>query len=190
MEHQILSKIAGNPYAIRWSKFRDGERMPFLVQAATGLPLPAPTYWIVSKRRPSGNQANSLHNDLRALMYLYLWADARRVDLNERFEAGGLLTLVEVADLDTFCGRYLEEAIAELPNHASGLIRLEIKNSKARRRTVNLVEKRNRLAAIHSFIEYISADHLSRLHLIGGRTIPPIPVRSNLLPKRRRVSCL
>src|SRR5215831_13359923 len=98
-ERQILSKITGNPYAIRWSKFRDGERMPFLVQAATGLPLPAPTYWIVSKRRPSGNQANSLHNDLRALMYLYLWADARQVDLNERFEAGGLLTLVEVADL-------------------------------------------------------------------------------------------
>jgi hypothetical protein len=84
--------------------------MPFLVRAATGLPLQAPSYWIVSKRRPSGSQPNTLHNDLRALMYLYLWADARGVDLQDRFESGALLTLTEVADLDTFCGRYLEEA--------------------------------------------------------------------------------
>ena len=64
--------------------------MPFLVRAATGLPLQAPSYWIVSKRRPSGSQPNTLHNDLRALMYLYLWADARGVDLQDRFESGAL----------------------------------------------------------------------------------------------------
>jgi hypothetical protein len=34
--------------------------MPFLVTAATGLPLQAPTYWIVSKRRPSASQPNTL----------------------------------------------------------------------------------------------------------------------------------
>jgi hypothetical protein len=128
--------------------------MPFLVRAATGQPLQAPTYWIVSKRRPSGSQPNTLRNDLRALIYLYLWADTRGMDLQDRFESGALLTLTEVADLDTFCGRYLEEAIAEFPGKAGGVIRLEVRNSKARRRTVNLVEKRNRLAAIHSFVEY------------------------------------
>jgi hypothetical protein len=45
--------------------------MPFLVRAATGLPLQAPTSWIVSKRRPSGSQPNTLRNDLRAPIYLY-----------------------------------------------------------------------------------------------------------------------
>jgi hypothetical protein len=112
----------------------------------------------VSKRRPSGSQPNTLRNDLRALIYLYLWADTRGMDLQDRFESGALLTLTEVADLDTFCGRYLEEAIAEFPGKAGGVIRLEVRNSKARRRAVNLVEKRNRLAAIHSFVEYTSAD--------------------------------
>ena len=155
--------------------------MPFLVRAATGLPLQAPTYWIVSKRRPSGSQPNSLHNDLRALMYLYLWADARGVDLRDRFESGMLLTLTEVADLDTFSGKYLEEAIAKLPGYASGVIRLEVRNSKVRRRTVNLVEKRNRLTAIHSFIEYTSADHLSRLHLAPDRWSHYCSVRDNCL---------
>jgi hypothetical protein len=139
--------------------------MPFLVTAATGLPLQAPTYWIVSRRRPSGSQPNTLHNDLRALMYLYLCADARGVDLQDRLESGALLTLTEVADVDTFCGRYLDEAIAELPEQAGGVIRLEVRNSKARRRTVNLVGKRNRLTAISSFVEYTSADYLSRLPL-------------------------
>lgn len=155
--------------------------MPFLVSAATGLPLQAPTYWIVSKRRPSGSQPNTLHNDLRALMYLYVWAEARDVDLRDRFESGALLTLTEVVDLDTFCGRYLDEAVAELPGQAGGLIRLDVRNSKARRRTVNLVEKRNRLTAIHSFIEYASADHLSRLHLWPDRWSHYDSLRDNCL---------
>ncbi len=155
--------------------------MPFLVRIATGLPLQAPTYWIVSKRRPSGSQPNTLHNDLRALMYLYLWADARGVDLQERFESGALLTLTEVTDLDTFCGRYLKEALAEQPGQTSGITRLEVQSFQACRRAVNLVEKRNRLTAIHSFIEYTSADHLSRLHLRPDRWRHYNSVRDNCL---------
>lgn len=61
--------------------------MPFPVRTATDLPLQAPTYWIVSERRSSGSQPNNLHNDLRALMYLHLWADARGVDVHDRFES-------------------------------------------------------------------------------------------------------
>jgi integrase len=155
--------------------------MPFLVRAATGLPLQAPTYWIVSKRRPSGSQPNTLHNELRALMYLYVWADARGLDLQDRFESGALFTLTEVADLETFCGRYLDEAVAELSGQADGLIRLKVRNSKARCRTVNLGEKRNRLAAIHSFVEYTSADYLSRLHLRPDRWSHYDSVRNNCL---------
>jgi integrase len=155
--------------------------MPFLVRTATGLPLQAPTYWIVSRRRPSGSQPNTLHNDLRALMYLHLWADARGVNLQDRFESGAFLTLTEITDLDTFCGRYLEEALVELPGQASGVVRLEVRNSKACRRTVNLVEKRNRLTAIHSFVEYTSAGHLSRLHLWPDRWSHYDSIRNNCL---------
>lgn len=123
-----------NPYAVRWSKFAGGERMPFLVKTATGLPLQAPTYWVMSKRRPAGIQPNTLHNDLRALMYLYLWADARGADLQDRFETGALLTLTEVVDLDTFCGKYIQEAITDLPDQAGGVIRLDVRKSKPPRR--------------------------------------------------------
>jgi len=110
-----------NPYAIRWSKFATGERLPFLVSARTGLPVQAPTYWATASRRSRGCQPNTLYNDLRALMFLYLWADARGVDLHDRFMSGALLTLAEITDIDTFCGRYIDEAIAELPGRAESV---------------------------------------------------------------------
>ncbi len=153
-----------NPYAIRWSKFTDGERMPFLVRVATGLPLQAPTYWITSFRRPPGRQPNTLRNDLRGLMYLHLWADARGVDLQDRLESGALLTLTEVNDLDTFCGKYLRDALAEISNCPTVIKKIGNK-SKRKQQTAQLLEKRNRLYAIYCYIEYTSADYLSRHHL-------------------------
>lgn len=116
-------------------------------------------------------------------MYMYLWAVARGVDLQDRFESAALFSLTEVADLDTYCGRYLEEVIAELPRQAPHEIGLEARNRNARvhRRTINLVEKWNRLTAIYSFIEYTSADHLSRLHLWPNRWSHDNSVRDNCL---------
>jgi hypothetical protein len=68
-----------------------------------------------------------------------------------------------------------------MPGQAGGVICLEVRNSKPRRRTINLVEKRKRLTAIYSFIEYTSADHLSRLHLWPDRWSHYSSVRDNCL---------
>ena len=173
-------RISGNPFAVRWSKFSDGERMPFLIRSATGVPILAPTYWITSRRRPSGNQPNTLYNDLRALLHLYLWAEARGVSIEERLESGALLTLAEIADLDTFCGRYLKEAVAELKSTRAA-VPLRKKNAKRQQKSISLFQKRNRLAAIHSFFEYTSADFLSRLQFWPDRWSYYNGVRDNCL---------
>jgi integrase len=140
--------------------------MPFLVKSATGVPLEAPTYWITSKRRPAGKQPNTLANDLRALVYFYLWADARGIDVVERLRTGKFFTLTEINDLDSFCGRYLPEALSELPGPPTNVLpfKPQNKNRHVRTRNVNLLEKRNRLMSIYSFLEYTSADYLSRLN--------------------------
>ena len=65
---------------------RDGERVPLLV-GADGLPIPLPNRWALNVRRPRV-QANTLTSDIRAIAYLYEWANRRSVDLRERFEAG------------------------------------------------------------------------------------------------------
>lgn len=136
--------------------------MPFLIRSATGVPVAAPTYWILSRRRPSGNQANTLHNDLRALLHLYLWAEVRGVSIEDRLESGALLTLAEIADLDTFCGRSLADALTELPGARAPIPRRS-KRVTGRRQATSLPQKRNRLTAIHSFLEHASADFLSQL---------------------------
>lgn len=136
--------------------------MPFLVHTATGLPLQAATYWIVASRRPAGFQPNTLSNDLRGLSYLYLWADLRGIDIADRLKTGRFFTLGEINDLDSVCGRYLDDVLAESPENKSNVVPLGLRTS-ARLRRANLLEKRNRLASIYSFLEYTSADALSRL---------------------------
>ena len=62
---------------IEWVRFESGERLPPLVRRATGLPIEAATYWITASERPLNKAAASLEKQLRHLMLLYLWADAR-----------------------------------------------------------------------------------------------------------------
>lgn len=151
-----------NPYAVRWSRFASGERMPFLVSSASGLPLGSPTYWIVGHRRALGNQPNTLFNELRSLMYLFLWADLRCVDVEGRLRDGVFLSLSEIIDLVGFCGRYLKDILPELEGQPANVVKLAARRV-AQEGSVQSGEKRNRLFVIRSFLEFTSADHLSQL---------------------------
>lgn len=151
-----------NPYAVRWSRFASGERMPFLVGVTTGLPLEAPTYWITAERRALGMQPNTLFNELRSLMYLYLWGDLRGVDVSERLRDGVFLSLSEIIDLVGFCGRFLADILPELDDRHLNVVRLA-RRKPAKEGNVQSGEKRNRLFVIRSFIEFTSADYLSQL---------------------------
>lgn len=134
--------------------------MPFLVSSETGIPLEGPTYWIVAERRALGMQPNTLGNELRSLSYLYLWGRARGVDIAERLERGVFFSLAEIIDLANFCGLYVPEAVSQIASLSSNVISL---SARRRAQSVQSAEKRNRLAAIHSFIEFTSAGHLSQL---------------------------
>jgi integrase len=154
--------ISENPYVIRWSIFSSGERMPFLVPVSTGVPLEAPTFWVMASRRPQGRQPNSLLNELRSLMYLYLWGDARGVDVVERIREGVFFSLTETLDIANYCGRTMVEAIRQVDERSSNVVSLR-KTGKAPVGAARSLEKRNRLSAIRSFIEFTSADVLSTL---------------------------
>lgn len=154
-----------NPYTVRCVRFASGERMPLLVHRATGIPLQAPSYWTASDRRLLGLQANTLEQELRSLMFLYLWGDARGVDPVKRIRSPDFLTLAELNDLDRFCRQPLEEAIA------AAHVRLAVAcdaSEPVRTRSSELaapghIVVRNRMASIHSFMDHVSFDHLSRL---------------------------
>jgi integrase len=157
-----LSTKSENPYLIRWSKFADGERMPFLVLRAKGVPLEAPTFWILADRRPLGLQPNTLANELRSLSHLFLWGDARGIDVVERIREGIFFSLSETLDIVNFCSRRVAEAIAEIHERLSNVVKLQTRRKSAVQ-VVGFDEKRNRLAAIRSFIVFTSAEILSNL---------------------------
>lgn len=149
-----------NPYLIRWSQFNNGEKMPFLVPRTVGLPIEAPTFWITAHRRAMGSQPNTLFNELRSLMFLYLWSDLRGIDIAERLEHGTFLTLDEIIDLVNVCGWYLNDLLSALERRSSNVTTLPRHIPTA---GVQSGEKRNRLSVIHSFLEFTSAGYLSRL---------------------------
>lgn len=157
-----MSTKRKNPYQIRWSKFANGERMPFLVRRAIGVPLEAPTFWILANRRPLSLQAKTLANELRSLSYLFLWGDARGIDVVERIREGVFFSLSETLDIVNFCSRSVAEAIAEIHELLSNVVNLRNRRKNAVQ-VVGFDEKRNRLAAIRSFIIFASAEVLSNL---------------------------
>ncbi|MDX0442748.1 tyrosine-type recombinase/integrase [Sinorhizobium medicae] len=140
--------------------------MPFLILRDTGLPIEAPTFWITAHRRAMGSQPNTLFNELRSLMLLYLYADLRDIDIAERLSEGDFLELTEIIDLVNLCGWYLDDVLAALDRRTSNVITLARHIPKA---GVQSGEKRNRLSVIRSFIEFTSAGHLSRLQAFPDR---------------------
>lgn len=190
-----MSTKAVNLYAVRWARFENGEQMPFLVRANDGVPLDAPTFWIVAQRRALGRQPNTLSNELRSLMYLYLWADVRRIDIHRRLREGTFFSLSEIIDLVNFCGRFIDSILQEIDALSSNPAPINRRGVSPNRSVVSN-EKRNRLATIHSFIEFTSADILSNLsqwpqrwnhyNSVRARCLDLLQNYINGLPKRSR----
>ncbi|MBB1247686.1 site-specific integrase [Rhizobium sp. G21] len=149
-----------NPLIVRWSRFSNGERMPFLVRASTGVPIDAPSFWITAHRRAVGTQPNTLFNELRSLMVFYLWATLRGTDIEERLQRGTFFDLSEIIDLVNICGWKLDDLMSALERRSSNFTTLSGLIPKS---GVQSGEKRNRLSVIRSFLEFTSSDHLSRL---------------------------
>lgn len=148
-----------NPFRVDWSKFADGERMPFIVRSDTGIPIEAPTFWIVAHRRPTGRQPNTLANELRCVMFLYIWAELRGVDLLKRLSEGTFFTLTEIIDLVNVCGSFMDDLVSELKGRKSNVVRL----SRRGPRSVTSDERKNRLASIYKFLHFTSSDYQSQL---------------------------
>lgn len=155
--------------------------MPFLVRAATGIPIDAPTFWITAHRRV-GSQPNTLFNELRSLMVFYLWADLRNIDIEERISGGTFFELAEIIDLVNVCGWFLDDIVAALSRRSSNVSGL-LDKKKVERKGVQGGEKRNRVSVIRSFLEFTTADHLSRLQSFERQWVLYRDMRQECLDK-------
>ncbi len=90
----------GGPYSVIRARVEaTGEDLPTLVQAATWLPLPLASRWVITERRYVG-AANTIANDLSGLRFLYGWADtALPAGLEDVLLTGGRLSPVALTAL-------------------------------------------------------------------------------------------
>src|SRR5438046_427715 len=80
-----------------------GERLPLLVNRATGLPLFDVTAFTLQTARGRGLAANTIYQALRAVAMLLRFATRHGIDFHSRFNDGKVLTLGEVEGLARMC---------------------------------------------------------------------------------------
>jgi hypothetical protein len=91
-----------------------GERLPALLDDATGLPLFQPMAYVLSEVRARGRAANTIIAHLAAIELLLVHALSDDIDLNERIASSRLLDLHEIERLAAACRMTIEEAVRRL----------------------------------------------------------------------------
>lgn len=95
-------------YAVRSVRFNDGERVPVLICRNTGIPLWYPTLFVISQIRNNNKASATMASNLEAIKLFLLWADSRKIDIQERFSKADFLTNNEVESLKTFTQQRIE----------------------------------------------------------------------------------
>ena len=85
-------------YKIRTAVCEDGERIPLIVDAVSGLPLVSPNQYVLRARRASREVA-TMEKDLRNIGVLFVWAEANGIDLESRLRADANLSNREIDNL-------------------------------------------------------------------------------------------
>lgn len=91
-------------YKVVLIKDQSGERVPFLIEAISGLPVPEANQWRLLMRR-ARCQHGTLKREMLELSYLYRWAAERSIDLQDRMNAGQGIRMAESTDLIDYLRR-------------------------------------------------------------------------------------
>jgi hypothetical protein len=85
-------------YKIRMAMFTNGERMPLLAEAKTGLPLSGPNQYMLRERRATC-RCSSMEKELQHIGVLYTWAHNAGIDIDDRLKSGEALSPFEVVSM-------------------------------------------------------------------------------------------
>lgn len=121
-----------------------GERLPALLDGATGQPLFDPLVYVTTRLR--GRAANTIHQHVVALARLLAFCGERRIELSERIRSGRLLALHELDGLFGAIGT---------PKGRGG--------PKSPQRGLSRVTSANRLRAIRAYLSWLTTRRLHQL---------------------------
>jgi integrase len=89
---------SSSPFTVTVVKDASGERIPFLIDSDSGLPVPDANRWRLLRRRGKC-QSSTLKKELLEVSYLYRWARGAKVDLADRVTRGIGILLNESTSL-------------------------------------------------------------------------------------------
>lgn len=115
-------------YRIRMAIAADGERMPLLLEAATGLPVFHPNLYVLVTHRALGRQANTIKSYLSGIAILLELLEHRSIDLVDRLRRGVFLTDYEIDAIVAAC-RERKDAYSETKEDSNKVIVLPQKKS-------------------------------------------------------------
>lgn len=141
--------------------------MPLLI-GEDGVPLFRPTEWIVTARRAANPAANTLQANCYALKFLYRWASAQGVDIEDRMLSGDYLSPNEISSLAAAAQKHLDELEVEAPAEPPEpfkVISLEQVRMKAPSpvRSVQKETTANRLRTVVDYLGWLG--EMGNLHL-------------------------
>jgi hypothetical protein len=102
-----------SPWRIRTIVSGSGERLPMLIDRATGVPLFDPTVYALTEVRARNRAANTIQQHLVAIECLLLFCRAAGIEITERIRSGQLLTVGELDGLARAVRRPVEALAAE-----------------------------------------------------------------------------
>lgn len=94
-----------NPYSVKTLVLIGGERLPVLVENATGEPLFEPTIYSLSELRVTNKASNTIDQVLRSIMLLHLFFESSRISIQTRLQNRQILSLNEIDELVRHCRR-------------------------------------------------------------------------------------
>lgn len=153
--------------------FEDGEIFPMLINRSTGIPLFNPTVYLISMKRSGGVAFATLDRDLRAIMFLYLWAAKHGIDIEERFREGNFLTLHEIDNIAqevwsrTDCllsnKPMLEASVSSSKRKVAKLSGYRVAAKKNESERVNSVTASVRLSYIRDYLDWLATQRVLKL---------------------------
>lgn len=100
-----------NPFQVRLVVLESGERLPLLVECATGTPLYEPALYFLTRLRAKNLASATITQHCWAIMVLCFFLKNSGIDLGDRMIGGQLLTLAEVEALARWCRLKVEDLV-------------------------------------------------------------------------------
>ncbi len=102
------------PFFVRLVRSANGERLPTLIDRASGLPDFDATLWVVSSLRNKNHSSETIAQALRSIVILYLVLRSRKVNLVERLRADSWLTPADIEAVSKAARQTTNSAVREI----------------------------------------------------------------------------